>query len=60
VAHFSTGLDTGWVRRLHALNRFQNVVEDGGEPFAFSLSLDDVEAYLTDDDRPPTDDGDDD
>jgi hypothetical protein len=42
------------------LNPFQNIVEAGGEPFAFSLSLHDVEAYLTDDDRPRTDDGDDD
>jgi hypothetical protein len=42
------------------VNRFQNVVEAGGEPFAFSLSLDGVEAYPKDDDRPRTDDGDDD
>jgi hypothetical protein len=48
------------VRKLRDENRFQNTVEAGGEPFALSLSLANVEAYLTDDDRPRTDDGDDD
>jgi hypothetical protein len=42
------------------VNRSQSIVEAGGERLAFSLSLDDVEAYLSADDRTRTDDGDDD
>ena len=48
------------VRKLRDEDRFQNTVEAGGEPFAFSLSLANGEACLTDNDRRRTDDGDDD
>jgi hypothetical protein len=48
------------VRKLRDEDRFQNTVESGGKPFAFSPSLGNGEACLTDDDRPRTDDGDDD